>query len=113
MNNKTKIILSVILYLSTQSIIVATELHGPSKENNSISNIQTTNNENKKKSQSMGFSAGTIGGLGISYRQFLPGKHGFQIGGLAWGDKTDITANIGGQYMYTIDIPLRKLRPNL
>lgn len=98
--------LNLVLYLVLQPMhVTATEIVKSSvgAMDNGRSGIVDDSTENDLGSRSLGFSAGAIGGLGMSYRRFMPNRHGFQIAGAAWGDRERASGNVGVQYMYTVD----------
>ena len=50
----------------------------------------------------MGFAAGAITGLGISYRRHLANKWGFQFTGIPWASSSSYFVSIGANFMRTL-----------
>lgn len=55
----------------------------------------------------VGFVLGPIGGIGFAYRTFNDGGSGWQIGGLAYADRSDTTVIVGAQAMHTLRLHAR------
>jgi hypothetical protein len=52
----------------------------------------------------LGFTAGPVGGIGFAWRRFDEDGAGWQIGGLAVGDRSDVTVILGVQRMHTMRV---------
>ena len=50
----------------------------------------------------MGFAAGAITGLGISYRRHLANKWGYQFTGIPWASSSNYFLSIGANFMRTL-----------
>ena len=50
----------------------------------------------------MGFAAGAITGLGISYRRHLANKWGYQFTGIPWASSSSYFVSIGANFMKTL-----------
>lgn len=50
----------------------------------------------------MGFAAGAITGLGISYRRHLANKWGYQFTGIPWASSSNYFVSIGANFMRTL-----------
>ena len=50
----------------------------------------------------MGFAAGAITGLGISYRRHLANKWGYQFTGIPWASSSSYFVSLGANFMKTL-----------
>jgi hypothetical protein len=50
----------------------------------------------------LGFTAGLLSGLGFAYRRHFANKLGIQLGGIAWGNRTDSFVSFGAEAIRTL-----------
>lgn len=58
--------------------------------------------EEIERSNSLGFTAGMIAGLGISYRKHFENGMGVHVGAVAFGNEDSVNANLGVQILRTV-----------
>ena len=52
----------------------------------------------------LGFTAGLLSGVGIAYRRHFANKWGVQVGGIAFGDRSNLFASVGVNVMRTLSM---------
>jgi hypothetical protein len=55
----------------------------------------------------LGFTAGLLSGVGIAYRRHFASRWGVQVGGVAFGDKSNLFLSVGVNVMRTLSLTQR------